>query len=632
MKPLAGGRGIGRRLAVSFAGIVLLMLVGDAVSFWQLGRARARAERFYQVERKATTVLRLHTGVLDLRARLEELLDQRDARRFRAEAPAVGQRLAADAEAAIQALTADASDAAEHASHIQTLEAIRTTLAPQVDALSELAAAGDWEALRRRLDYPVKNYRSATAALVDVVSRDVAAEEVATLQDMQRLERQVVVMLGLTGLFTLVLAAVLGLAATRSITRPLATLDKAVQALARGEFGQHVAVAGRDELAGLATVFNDMAQRLGDLYAGLQKSEEKYRSIVENSVEGIFQSTPEGRVLTANPALARMLGYASPEELVSSMTDVERQLYVDPVRRQELLRAVQENGVVQGFECELRRRGGDTLWVSVNARAVRDETGRIAYLEGTNQDISDRRRAQALQESLQRSESMSAMGNLVAGVAHEARNPLFSISANLDAFEARFGQHRDYAETIVRLRTEVDRLAALMRDLLEFGRPVQEHVEPGSLAEVIREAVGACRALAQQAGVTVKSELAPDLDLIPMDRRRLAQAFENLVRNAVQHSPRGGTVQVAVAHERREGVPWVRCAVQDSGPGFRAEDLADVFRPFFTRRPGGTGLGLSIVQRIVESHRGEVAAGNRAGGGAEMTVSLPLRATSPPAR
>ena len=251
------------------------------------------------------------------------------------------------------------------------------------------------------------------------------------------------------------------------------------------------------------------------------------------------------------------------------------------------------------------------------------------YLEGTSQDISDRRRARALQDSLQRSESIAAMGNLVAGVAHEARNPLFGISANLDAFEAEFGQREEYAETIARLRTEVDRLVALMSDLLEFGRPVQEHVAPGSLAEVIRDAVAACRSIAEQARVTLSSEVPTEL-VLPMDQRRLSQAFENLLRNAIQHSSPGGTVRVTFAHERQDGRMWVRCSVQDGGPGFRTEDVAHVFRPFFTRRPGGTGLGLSIVQRIVESHGGQVQAGNREGGGGEMSVRLPLARSEAP--
>ena len=116
-------------------------------------------------------------------------------------------------------------------------------------------------------------------------------------------------------------------------------------------------------------------------------------------------------------------------------------------------------------------------------------------------------------------------------------------------------------------------------------------------------------------------------------RRRLLIALQNLIQNAIQHTPRGGEVTVEVEELEQGGRPWVRCRFLDSGTGFKAEDLSRIFEPFFTRRRGGTGLGLSIVQRIVEEHGGRVAAGNRPEGGAVMTLELPHwgQGGSPPA-
>ncbi|HEU4436432.1 MAG TPA: PAS domain S-box protein, partial [candidate division Zixibacteria bacterium] len=129
-------------------------------------------------------------------------------------------------------------------------------------------------------------------------------------------------------------------------------------------------------------------------------AEERFRSIFENAVEGIFVSTPEGRVLTANPAFAKILGYAKPEELLAALTNVGPQLYADPARREELLRLLREKGSVRDFESELVRKDGQRIWVSANVRPVLDAQGKLVRLEGVVQDITERRRAEeALRES-----------------------------------------------------------------------------------------------------------------------------------------------------------------------------------------------------------------------------------------
>jgi signal transduction histidine kinase len=125
--------------------------------------------------------------------------------------------------------------------------------------------------------------------------------------------------------------------------------------------------------------------------------------------------------------------------------------------------------------------------------------------------------------------------------------------------------------------------------------------------------------------VELVTEVAPDLPLVAMEASRLVQVFQNVVENAVQHSPRGGTVKVSAA-PAANGAGGVSCLVSDSGPGFRPEDRARAFEPFFTRRRGGTGLGLSIVQRIAEEHGGTVTLANGPDGGALVGIDLPAAA------
>ena len=205
------------------------------------------------------------------------------------------------------------------------------------------------------------------------------------------------------------------------------------------------------------------------------------------------------------------------------------------------------------------------------------------------------------------------------------RNPLFGISATLDAYHEELSRP-EYQECGETLRREVNRLIHLMKELLEYGKPAALTIERGSIAEVVDEAVRSRRAAARAAHVALK--IASNGEAVPMvlmDRSRLRQVFENLIDNAVQHSQRGGAVVISHAVVERAGRPWVECRVEDSGDGFAEADRERIFEPFFTRRDGGTGLGLSIVQRIVQEHAGRISASNRPdGSGGIMTLLLPL--------
>ena len=162
----------------------------------------------------------------------------------------------------------------------------------------------------------------------------------------------------------------------------------------RGSEAPAAAAARNDEL---------FRERLEHAQSARDAAELKYRQIFENAGEGIFQSTPEGHYLTANPALAYIHGFDSPRELIESCLDISREIYVDPARREEFKRLLEQHGKVRGFEHQSFRKDGRKIWLSVDARVVRDEQGNIAYYEGTVQDISERKKAeQALRESEER--------------------------------------------------------------------------------------------------------------------------------------------------------------------------------------------------------------------------------------
>jgi diguanylate cyclase (GGDEF)-like protein/PAS domain S-box-containing protein len=161
----------------------------------------------------------------------------------------------------------------------------------------------------------------------------------------------------------------------------------------RTRYNGQPAVAGTLINVAVQNAEGAASSRRADRWA-LEESEKKYRSIFENATEAIFQSTPEGRCLEVNPAFARMFGYGSAEEVIAEVTDVGRQLYADPARREELKRLLEAAGEVRAFEVEARRKDGKKMWVSMNIHIVRDETGAARFYEGTFEDITDRKRAE----------------------------------------------------------------------------------------------------------------------------------------------------------------------------------------------------------------------------------------------
>jgi signal transduction histidine kinase len=236
---------------------------------------------------------------------------------------------------------------------------------------------------------------------------------------------------------------------------------------------------------------------------------------------------------------------------------------------------------------------------------------------------------QASEEERARLQVMGALGHLVGGLAHEVRNPLFCITATLDALLDNLDDTFD-PDTVRRalkgLAEPTARLSALMSELLEYGKPLGRNLAAGALGAVVLEALAESRDLAETRGVQLRAELGEFERRVSMIRPRLLMALSNLIQNAVQHTPAGGEVLVELTshQEGEDGVrSWVRCAVKDSGPGFQEEDLPRIFEPFFTRRRGGTGLGLSIVQRVVEEQRARIVAANRPEGGAIVTVDFP---------
>ncbi|HVY63948.1 MAG TPA: EAL domain-containing protein [Gammaproteobacteria bacterium] len=165
-----------------------------------------------------------------------------------------------------------------------------------------------------------------------------------------------------------------------------------------------------DRVVALEGIVEDVTARKQNEHA-LREAERRYRSLFDNAIEGIFRTTPEGRYLDANPALARIYGFATPAELIETLQDIRCQLYVDPTRREEFMRIAKARGSISGFESQVYRKNGDVIWISENARAVLDHDGRVLHYEGTVEDITERHLYQARIEQQANYDTLTGLAN-----------------------------------------------------------------------------------------------------------------------------------------------------------------------------------------------------------------------------
>jgi PAS domain S-box-containing protein len=390
-------------------------------------------------------------------------------------------------------------------------------------------------------------------------------------------------------------------------------------------------VCGRLKYAGrpaVMTIATDVTTRRR-AEGALRASEERYRALFEQAVEGIYQSSPDGRFLRANPAAARLLGYASAEDLVAR--GLAPKLYTQPDRYQEIFSRLERDGRLNEFESEINCGDGHTRWISENARVIRDAGGGISYIESFISDISERKR---LEQEMLRTSKLESVGLLAGGIAHDFNNILTVIMGNIALAALVSDAHDSVLQLLQAAERATLRARDLTQQLLTFakgGDPVRTAV---NLAELIQESAQFAR---HGSNVRCDFDLLPDLWPVNADKGQLAQVMQNLVINAVQAMPNGGVIRISA---RNVSVPphssrplaagdFVRIDIADSGVGITPENLAKIFDPYFTTKRQGSGLGLATAYSIVHKHQGLIEVESEQGRGTIFHIWMPALPAAP---
>ena len=399
----AGRLNIGSRLILGFVFIILSMLAADAIILWQFHVVRTQAGHLNDVDQKLVAVLRVHTSMLEFHDRLDALADAEDANRLATEAGRLRTMVLEDIRRATSALSLRFFDFRQDPTILPTLHVIQSALPSQLDAITTLAASGDWRAVHLRLANQVRPLESLTSALVETVDHEAAEQQAQTVLNIRRVQNLVFWIVPLTAVFTLLTAATLGLAITRSVTQPLAGLVEGSKALARGEFQHQVSITGEDELAHLGQVFNDTAHRLRDLYSTLQRGEDRLRLVIDTIPAHVWSARPDGSVDFINQRFLEFTG--------RSMEDMLGWGWVSLVHPGDLTRylGAWHTSVATGkpteSEARVRRMDGDYRWLLIRNVPLQDELGNIVKWYGTAIDIEKRHRAE---DALRRSEAYLA--------------------------------------------------------------------------------------------------------------------------------------------------------------------------------------------------------------------------------
>ncbi|MBN9659805.1 MAG: PAS domain S-box protein [Acidobacteria bacterium] len=407
---------IGARLTLSFIAIVLLMAAGYAIALWQFHELQLQQEALDRATRKSAAVLNLQSHLFAFRDRLEELSENHQGEQFVRDANLLREGMLSDIAGAKRALDEPPAGRERDSFVIVSLAAIESAVPVQVDAMADLAKAGDWPAIRLRSDHQLRQLNNITATLVNRVAAEVSAERTLVLKKTRQAEQWVAVSLLGAGSLTLLVAAALGVFVTRSITRPLGVLGRGAQALARGEFGYQVEVSGRDELGDLGRVFNRTASQLRELYANLQESEARFRSLIEHSSDFIFVIDHDGTVRYASPSSERALRLP-----LHNLTG--RSIY-DFIHQDDLPRARAALGrgapdTIRTFEFRYGAAGGEVRTVEAVVTNL-PQSSAMAGMVVNARDITER---QLAQEELRRSEAFLAEGERLSHTGSWAWKP-----------------------------------------------------------------------------------------------------------------------------------------------------------------------------------------------------------------
>lgn len=350
------------------------------------------------------------------------------------------------------------------------------------------------------------------------------------------------------------------------------------------------------------------------LIEAFREQAEYLQNILQSSADAIVVVDADNRIRTWNEGARRMFGYEAGEVIGSDYS-----IFIPPEQRNSgedtrIKEAVERDGFIKDYECVRMTKGGHRLVVNVTSTLLRDKKGRVI---GRSSIVRDVTRLKQMQEELVRSQSLAAVGELAATVAHEIKNPLAGMSGAIQVLRDAMPANDGRREVVEEILAQIARLDNTVRDLLTFARPAAPSRQEIDLGEAVATAWSL---VSQQPGASsVRFTMnGAQGTRLRADPQLLHQVWLNLFQNAVEAMPRGGELRVHVSDGEK-----IRVEVRDTGTGMDERVAAKLFRPFFSTKTRGTGLGLAISRKIIEAHGGTIRIESAPKHGTTVLVEIP---------
>ena len=388
-----------------------------------------------------------------------------------------------------------------------------------------------------------------------------------------------------------------------------------------------IELAGENERV-LISTFIDISERKSAEEA-LKKSEERYRNFFEDDLTGDFMSTPDGEIMSCNPAFARIFGFASVGE---AMAYNANNLFPVPEERETFMRLLNHEKKLEYYEVEYLRRDGSPVYCVENAVGIFDTSGNLTQIKGY---IFDESKRKSLEKQLIQAQKLESLGTLASGIAHDFNNILCIVLGYATLLTRQTSDPENMKLSIETVVKACRRGAALVNQLLTFARKAEPELTLVKLNDSVIE-ISKLLSETITKTIVINLDLEQELPAISADATQMHQVLLNLCVNARDAMPNGGTLTIATHLQQSDVVrkkfpnvaarQYVALIVRDAGVGMDEKTRSRIFEPFFTTKEigKGTGLGLSVVFGIMESHKGYIAVDSEPGKGTTFYLYFPV--------
>lgn len=379
-------------------------------------------------------------------------------------------------------------------------------------------------------------------------------------------------------------------------------------------------------LAGIWVV-SGYVDRLNLLVSDLNKREkeaheltERLNRITDNLQEIVFETDEKGQIIFLNQAWKQMTGYDI-DECLGTMYNQ----YFDQEERvvQHLLSVIQEHKDSGRIELQLLHKEGKKVWGDVHYKLYFDEKHQFTGGIGTVADITKQKLAKlelerSNQQLQMQAQKLAVAGQIAAGIAHEVRNPLTSVNGFLQLMKTQYPERTDYFDIIF---SEIKRIDFVLSELLVLAKPQSVHFQEVQLHGLLEQVITLLKTNAVLSNIDLKQPFKKqDAGAILADANQMKQLFINLIKNAIEAMPEGGSIYISTEKLMNE---W-KITIQDEGKGMSEEDIQKIYDPFFSTKTEGTGLGLTICATILKDHHGRMDVSSELGKGTAFHIYLPV--------